>query len=59
MPAVMGFHIPGFNILIEVDSNIGSSAHSDPMKTKIFLEELFNVTEKYAAKDGLKRYFPK
>ena len=55
MPAVMGFHISGFNILIEIDSNIGHNAVSDTEKTMIFLEELYNQTETYASKDGLKR----
>ena len=55
MPAVMGFHISGFNILIESKSNLGTSAHTDINATMDFLHAVKNQTEKYSAEDGLAR----
>ena len=55
MPAVMGFHISGFNILIESESDLGTSAHTDINATMEFLHAIKNRTEKYSVEDGLAR----
>ena len=55
MPAVMGFHISGFNILIEAESDVGTSAHTDIEATIGFLHAVKNQTEIYSVEDGLAR----
>ena len=55
MPAVMGFHISGFNILIEAESDVGISAHTDINATMEFLHAIKNQTEIYSVEDGLAR----
>ena len=53
-PAIMGFHISGFNILIE-ESHIGDVPLSDIDETIIFLNEIHEVTKKYSKDDTLDR----
>ena len=53
MPAIMGFHISGFNILIEEQH--GDVPLSDIDETINFLNEIHEVTKKYSKEDTFDR----
>ena len=51
----MGFHISGFNILVE-DFSKNDTLMSDVDATLEFLERIHNKTKEYSEKDSLDRY---
>ena len=55
-PAVMGFHISGFDVLLE-DFDNPDQLSADVEVSVEFLKEMHSWTRKYSEKDGLDRLF--
>ena len=53
-PAVMGFHISGFDVLLE-DFDNPDQLSADVEVSVEFLKEMHSWTRKYSEKDGLDR----